>query len=70
MKDLKERFKNLPDPLSVKEVSGFLRCHENTVVRWISSGKLEAYQPAGKGGSIRIEKSALAHKIFKDGMNG
>jgi excisionase family DNA binding protein len=67
MSDLKNKFDKLPDPLSIKEVSGFLRCHENTINRWILNGKLEAVQPSGKGGSIRISKSALGDKIFKDG---
>ena len=31
MKDLKTKFDESPDPLSIKEVSGLLRVHENTV---------------------------------------
>ena len=66
MKDLKTKFDESPDPLSIKEVSGLLRVHENTVNRWILNGQLDAIQPTGKWGSVRVTKEALGKKIFKD----
>ena len=66
MKDLKTKFDESPDPLSIKEVSGLLRVHENTVNRWILNGQLDDIQPTGKWGSVRVTKEALGKKIFKN----
>ena len=67
MKEIKKKFDQMSDPMSVKEVSDLLRVDSSTIYKWVESKKLAPVIQLGGGMSlIRIPKSSLAHKIFKD----
>ena len=71
MKEIKKKFDQMADPMSVKEVSALLRVDSSTIYKWVESKKLSPVIQLGDEGSkslIRIPKSSLAHKIFKDGF--
>lgn len=43
-----DKIKDLPDPLTTKEIAVFLRVNETTVRTWIRDGKLAAIGPIGR----------------------
>ena len=51
---------------TVKEVATELGVHQQTVYRWIKSGKLESIKI---GGAVRIEEYALYQFIHKGGKD-
>lgn len=44
---------------STKEVSAILGAKDKTIYQWIATGKVEASQPAGPGGSYFITEAEL-----------
>jgi excisionase family DNA binding protein len=49
--------------LTVRDVAERLRTHEETVRRWLKSGRLKGYRPGGDKTGWRIRESALEQFI-------
>ncbi|MSO41614.1 MAG: DNA-binding protein [Solirubrobacterales bacterium] len=56
------------DFLKVPEAAAELRVSEKTIRSWIEDGYLPASQPAGPGGSIRIDRRDLFHSERREGV--
>ena len=48
-----------PIAFSVREVAELLGCSTDTVRRLITSGRLDAVQPIGKGGRVFVGRSSI-----------
>lgn len=58
----------MPDFLTVGEFAAELRVHEDTVLRWLKTGKVEGRKPMGQW---RIPKSELERLLSRArGANG
>lgn len=55
----------IPIAFSVGEVAELLGCSTDTVRRMITSGRLEAIQPLGKGGRMFVGRRSI-ERLFEE----
>jgi len=51
--------------ISVSAAARYLKCSAETVRRYLESGKLEGFQPGGRGGWWRVELESVLKKVHK-----
>jgi excisionase family DNA binding protein len=49
------------DFLKIPEAAAELGVSERTIRNWIATGQIPAVQPAGRGGSVRVDRRELLH---------
>jgi len=64
MNQIKDKFDNLPNVLTLKQACEVLNCHPNTLRNWDNKGILKAIR-FGKRGDRRYHKSDIEKLIFK-----